>query len=189
LFGLNLVSRCVQLLIILTVLTFCVASSHICNSVTPLPQPGNAKPRSFRLIEDRGIINRFGFNSEGAEMVREHLQKYRREFGGRGYGLAMERSKVAEHPQVVVEEATTSTSDDNDSANKSESIEAAKKVNQLSHSLGASLAYSLGWAWSKLMIPQHRTGVLGVNLGKNKLSDDEVAVSSISCNSISSNSH
>ncbi len=34
-------------------------------SVTPRPQPGNPKPRLFRLDEDEGVINRFGFNSQG----------------------------------------------------------------------------------------------------------------------------
>ncbi len=34
-------------------------------SVTPLPQPGNPKPRVFRLPEDMGVINRYGFNNEG----------------------------------------------------------------------------------------------------------------------------
>ena len=53
-------------------------------SVTPLPQEGNTRPRSFQLVEDRGFINRFGFNSEGVERVRGYLRDYRREFGGRG---------------------------------------------------------------------------------------------------------
>ncbi len=34
-------------------------------SVTPLPQPGNPKPRLFRLTQDAAVINRFGFNSHG----------------------------------------------------------------------------------------------------------------------------
>ncbi|WCL54549.1 quinone-dependent dihydroorotate dehydrogenase [Gimibacter soli] len=34
-------------------------------SVTPKPQAGNAKPRLFRLTEDRAVINRFGFNNKG----------------------------------------------------------------------------------------------------------------------------
>jgi dihydroorotate dehydrogenase len=34
-------------------------------TITPQPQPGNPKPRIFRLLEDRAVINRFGFNSEG----------------------------------------------------------------------------------------------------------------------------
>ena len=36
-------------------------------AITPRPQPGNAKPRLFRLSEDRAVINRFGFNNEGME--------------------------------------------------------------------------------------------------------------------------
>lgn len=42
-------------------------------SVTPEPQPGNPKPRLFRLWEDKAVINRFGFNSEGHAVVRERL--------------------------------------------------------------------------------------------------------------------
>ena len=44
-------------------------------SVTPWPQPGNGQPRSFRLPEDWGVINRFRFNSEGVERVGEHLRE------------------------------------------------------------------------------------------------------------------
>ncbi|KAH9519169.1 hypothetical protein Btru_074885 [Bulinus truncatus] len=44
-------------------------------SVTPEPQPGNPKPRVFRLTEDRAVINRFGFNSEGHEEVFKRLNK------------------------------------------------------------------------------------------------------------------
>lgn len=42
-------------------------------SVTPLPQPGNPKPRCFRLLDNKAIINRYGFNSDGADAVRERL--------------------------------------------------------------------------------------------------------------------
>ncbi|KAL1918446.1 uncharacterized protein VTP21DRAFT_3106 [Calcarisporiella thermophila] len=49
-------------------------------SVTPEPQPGNAKPRMFRLPADRAVINRYGFNSEGHAAVlarlRERLRRY-----------------------------------------------------------------------------------------------------------------
>ncbi len=38
-------------------------------AATPLPQPGNDKPRLFRLTEDRAAINRFGFNNDGAEAI------------------------------------------------------------------------------------------------------------------------
>ena len=36
-------------------------------TITPLPQPGNARPRSFRLAQDKAVINRFGFNSRGQD--------------------------------------------------------------------------------------------------------------------------
>nr|XP_032816294.1 dihydroorotate dehydrogenase (quinone), mitochondrial isoform X1 [Petromyzon marinus] len=42
-------------------------------SITPLPQPGNPKPRVFRLSEDSAVINRYGFNSDGHEVVAARL--------------------------------------------------------------------------------------------------------------------
>ncbi|WP_170587518.1 quinone-dependent dihydroorotate dehydrogenase [Ruegeria arenilitoris] len=42
-------------------------------AVTPRPQPGNPKPRLFRLTEDRAAINRFGFNNEGMEAMARRL--------------------------------------------------------------------------------------------------------------------
>jgi dihydroorotate dehydrogenase len=44
-------------------------------TVTPRPQPGNPKPRLFRLIKDEAIINRMGFNNDGVEMSVERLKK------------------------------------------------------------------------------------------------------------------
>ncbi|MGZ5987900.1 MAG: quinone-dependent dihydroorotate dehydrogenase [Rhizomicrobium sp.] len=38
-----------------------------CGTVTPRPQSGNPRPRLFRLVEDRAVINRMGFNNEGTE--------------------------------------------------------------------------------------------------------------------------
>ncbi|HEX8990053.1 MAG TPA: quinone-dependent dihydroorotate dehydrogenase [Anaerolineales bacterium] len=42
-------------------------------TITPLPQPGNPRPRLFRLVEDEGIINRMGFPSRGSEFVQMRL--------------------------------------------------------------------------------------------------------------------
>jgi dihydroorotate dehydrogenase len=42
-------------------------------TVTPLPQIGNPRPRVFRLNRDEGVINRLGFNSEGADAVLRRL--------------------------------------------------------------------------------------------------------------------
>ena len=50
-------------------------------TVTPLPQPGNPRPRLFRLPADEGVINRLGFNSEGADAVLRRLAA-RAERGG-----------------------------------------------------------------------------------------------------------
>ena len=44
-------------------------------AATPRPQPGNPKPRLFRLTEDRAAINRFGFNNEGMEAIATRLSK------------------------------------------------------------------------------------------------------------------
>ena len=46
-----------------------------CGSVTPRAQPGNPRPRLFRLAEDRAIINRMGFNNEGLEPFAARLAR------------------------------------------------------------------------------------------------------------------
>lgn len=42
-------------------------------ATTPRPQPGNPRPRLFRLTEDEGVINRFGFNNEGMQAMATQL--------------------------------------------------------------------------------------------------------------------
>jgi dihydroorotate dehydrogenase len=44
-------------------------------AATPRPQPGNPKPRLFRLTEDQAAINRFGFNNQGMEAIADRLAK------------------------------------------------------------------------------------------------------------------
>jgi dihydroorotate dehydrogenase len=44
-------------------------------TVTPKGQPGNEKPRLFRLKDDQGIINRMGFNNDGVKIAIENLKK------------------------------------------------------------------------------------------------------------------
>jgi dihydroorotate dehydrogenase len=46
-------------------------------TVTPLPQPGNDKPRMFRLPADAALINRMGFNNQGVDIVAERIKTYR----------------------------------------------------------------------------------------------------------------
>ncbi|MQL72222.1 hypothetical protein Taro_004524 [Colocasia esculenta] len=90
-------------------------------SVTPMPQEGNPKPRIFRLPQERAIINRCGFNSEGIVTVTRRLG--------------------AQHGKRKMEE-TSSTSSSNDEAKQ-----------------GGKAG----------------PGILGVNIGKNKTSEDSTA--------------
>lgn len=54
---------------------------HEVGGVTPRPQPGNPRPRLFRLVDDRALINRLGFNNEGLDAVARRLR------GNRGNGV------------------------------------------------------------------------------------------------------
>jgi dihydroorotate dehydrogenase len=46
-------------------------------SVTLQPQPGNPSPRMFRLAQDQGVINRYGLNSQGMDVVQQNLKEFR----------------------------------------------------------------------------------------------------------------
>ncbi len=47
-------------------------------AATPRPQSGNPRPRLFRLTQDRAVINRFGFNNQGADVIASHLSMRKR---------------------------------------------------------------------------------------------------------------
>jgi len=47
-------------------------------TLTPLPQPGNPRPRLFRLVEDQGVINRMGFNNGGLAAALPRIARARR---------------------------------------------------------------------------------------------------------------
>jgi len=54
----------------------CLGFGHVeVGTVTPEPQPGNPRPRVFRLVEDRSVINRMGFPGRGAAWVAERLRR------------------------------------------------------------------------------------------------------------------
>jgi dihydroorotate dehydrogenase len=64
--------------------------------VTPLPQPGNPRPRVFRLTEDGAVINRMGFNSVGLDVVRDRLAaRARRGIVGVNLGKNKEQADAA----------------------------------------------------------------------------------------------
>ena len=56
-------------------------------TVTPLPQPGNAKPRMFRIPERHALINRLGFNNDGLQAFVDNVQRARFRKQGRVLGL------------------------------------------------------------------------------------------------------
>lgn len=62
-------------------------------TVTWHPQPGNPKPRLFRLPEDQGLINRMGFNNEGADIVARRLEKSNPKIP---VGINLGKSKITE---------------------------------------------------------------------------------------------
>ena len=77
--------------------------SHIeVGTVTALPQPGNEKPRLFRLIADRALINRMGFNNDGAAVVAKRLESLRSKHPNR---LPVIGVNIGKSRAVAVEEA------------------------------------------------------------------------------------
>ncbi|MBP5856291.1 quinone-dependent dihydroorotate dehydrogenase [Marivibrio halodurans] len=65
-------------------------------TVTPRPQPGNPRPRIFRLPADRAVINRLGFNNEGAEAARRRLDIFRAEGPAGLLGVNLGKNKDSE---------------------------------------------------------------------------------------------
>jgi len=63
-------------------------------TVTPLPQSGNPRPRLFRLDTDHGVINRLGFNSEGADAVLRRLAARARAGGIVGINVGANKDAV-----------------------------------------------------------------------------------------------
>lgn len=78
--------------------------SHVeIGTVTAKPQPGNEKPRLFRLIADRALINRMGFNNDGADVVAERLSRLRARHGAKLpiIGVNIGKSKVTPVEQAA----------------------------------------------------------------------------------------
>lgn len=69
-------------------------------TVTARPQPGNDRPRLFRLPEDRALINRMGFNNDGAEATREAILAHP-PVDGLVLGVNLGKSKVTPVEQAA----------------------------------------------------------------------------------------
>jgi dihydroorotate dehydrogenase len=63
-------------------------------TVTARAQPGNPTPRLFRLVPDGAIVNRMGFNNDGAEVVSQRLAARGRRPGGPVLGVNIGKTKV-----------------------------------------------------------------------------------------------
>ncbi|PXW72964.1 dihydroorotate oxidase A [Blastomonas natatoria] len=63
-------------------------------TVTPLPQAGNPRPRLFRLVEDKAVINRMGFNNDGADAVVARLQAGQGRSGIIGVNIGANKDSV-----------------------------------------------------------------------------------------------
>ena len=73
-------------------------------TITPRPQPGNPRPRLFRLTEDRAVINRFGFNSRGQASALERLRHRDRERGVVGVNIGANKDssdRIADYAEGV----------------------------------------------------------------------------------------
>ncbi|EOR93772.1 Dihydroorotate dehydrogenase [Arcticibacter svalbardensis MN12-7] len=68
-------------------------------TVTPLPQPGNDQPRMFRLPQDEALINRMGFNNEGADVAATRLKFLKRK--GLIIGGNIGKNKVTPNKEAV----------------------------------------------------------------------------------------
>jgi len=69
-------------------------------TVTAIPQEGNPRPRLFRLLDDRAVINRMGFNNRGAAAAAQHVARERRRAARPIIGANIGKSRV-----VAVEDA------------------------------------------------------------------------------------
>jgi dihydroorotate dehydrogenase len=75
--------------------------SHVeVGTVTAIPQPGNDRPRLFRLVADRALVNRMGFNNHGAARAAERVSRFIRRSSRPVVGINIGKSRV-----VAVEDA------------------------------------------------------------------------------------
>ena len=73
-------------------------------TITPKPQPGNPKPRLFRLDADRGVINRLGFNSAGSEAALKRLAVRANAGGVVGVNVGANKDssdRIADYVQLI----------------------------------------------------------------------------------------
>jgi dihydroorotate dehydrogenase len=76
--------------------------SHVeVGTVTAIPQPGNPKPRLFRLIADEALINRMGFNNDGAQAAADRLRGIRGRRDRAVIGVNIGKSRVVDVDDAI----------------------------------------------------------------------------------------
>jgi dihydroorotate dehydrogenase len=81
---------------------FALGISHVeIGTITPRPQPGNDPPRLFRLPEHRALVNRMGFNNEGAEACARRLEALPREARLGPVGVNVGKNKATPNEDAV----------------------------------------------------------------------------------------
>ncbi|HYI51001.1 MAG TPA: quinone-dependent dihydroorotate dehydrogenase [Microbacterium sp.] len=78
-------------------------------TVTAVPQDGNPRPRLFRLIPDRAVVNRMGFNNRGAEAAAIRLKKLRRRSSRAVIGVNIGKSRVVEVADATADYVRSAT--------------------------------------------------------------------------------
>ncbi|MGJ1430128.1 quinone-dependent dihydroorotate dehydrogenase [Sphingobacterium spiritivorum] len=71
-------------------------------TVTPRPQPGNDKPRMFRLVSDKALINRMGFNNQGADVAAGRL-RHLKQRGNIIIGGNIGKNKITPNEDAVLD--------------------------------------------------------------------------------------
>jgi dihydroorotate dehydrogenase len=83
--------------------------SHVeVGTVTAIAQPGNDKPRLFRLVADRAVINRMGFNNHGAAALAARVSRVRRRTSRPMIGINIGKSRIVE-VEDAIDDYLTST--------------------------------------------------------------------------------
>jgi dihydroorotate dehydrogenase len=81
---------------------FALGFSHVeIGTITPRPQPGNERPRLFRLPEHRALVNRMGFNNEGADACAARLAALPREARLGPVGVNVGKNKVTPNEEAA----------------------------------------------------------------------------------------
>jgi len=84
--------------------------SHVeIGTITAIPQPGNPRPRLFRLVPDRAVINRMGFNNHGAEAAARRVGAARRRGRRPVIGINIGKSRVVEVADATADYLASAT--------------------------------------------------------------------------------